>query len=149
MSKVAETRGGTNADFDFAWKLYAESVRPLIEPHILRERNEHWVDKEEKARFSYIWDPAKVLIITCDSMPIGWLAIADSEDAIRIENFYIEKKYRNKGLGTAVLVWLVHHYQKRPVTASVITSCPSRSLYERVGFVVTEQIGFETRMQLS
>lgn len=149
MTKVAETGTATPADFEFAWKLYADSVRPLIEPHILRERNEAWKDDDEKARFATIWDVSKVLIITCDGTPIGWVSVAETDKGVHLKNFYIDELYRNKGLGSAVLRWLITQHKTRPFTASLIAGTPSRSLYERAGFSETGQVGFETKMQLT
>jgi GNAT superfamily N-acetyltransferase len=149
MTKVAETRTATPADFEFAWKLYAKSVRPLIEPHILRERNEAWKDDDEKSRFATIWDISKVLIITCDGAPIGWVSVEKTDNSVHIDNFYIDEIYRNKGLGSAVLSWLITQHTTRPFTTSLIAGSPSRSLYERAGFAETQQLGFETKMQLT
>ncbi|MFZ3325425.1 MAG: GNAT family N-acetyltransferase [Methylocella sp.] len=149
MTKVAGTRAATDADFEFAWAVYAKAVKPLMEPHIARVRKEPWVDAEEKRRFSTLWNPAKSLVITCDGVPIGWLSVAESTECVHVENFYIDENYRNKGLGTAVLSWLVSSHKMRPFTTSFITGSPSHSLYERLGFAETEQLDFETKMQLT
>jgi len=149
MPKIAETRGATSADFEFAWNLYAKTVRPLIEPHIMSERNEPWIEGNEQTRFSAIWDPARAMVITCEGSPIGWLSVAESDDAVLLENFYIEVDFRNQGLGTAILEWLCGRHKKRPITTTIITGSPSRSLYERAGFVETQRVGFQTVMQLT
>jgi len=149
MTKVAESRAATPGDFEFAWSLYAKAVRQLIEPLIMQQRNEAWGDDKEKARFATIWDPAKALVLICDGAPIGWLSVAETDESVHLENFYIDETYRNKGLGTAVLSWLLTEYKKRPFTTSVISGNRSRALYERVGFSETQQVGFETKMQLT
>src|SRR6185437_2779679 len=144
MTKIAETRPATQSDFEFAWKLYSDSVRPMMEQHILRERNESWSHDEEKSRFAKIWDPAKVLIVTCDNEPIGWLSVAKSGDTVHLENFYIEAKYRSKGLGSALLSWLIGQHKNTMFVTSLITGSRSRSLYERVGFAEKRKVRFET-----
>jgi GNAT superfamily N-acetyltransferase len=148
MPDIAETRPATSADFPFAWGLYRASVQALMEPHIVRERNKAWIDADEERRFSTIWDPSKVLIIVYNANPIGWLSVDSSRDEVHLENFYIVEQYRNKGLGTAVLNWLVEQYKGQSLITSVIVGSRSRSLYDRAGFAEVGTRDFETRLQL-
>ncbi|WP_208830972.1 hypothetical protein [Bradyrhizobium neotropicale] len=81
---TAKIRPATEADFPFAWKLYSETVGPMMAPHILKSRGEGWDPGIEEKRFSKIWELKKGLIIEITDGPIGWMSV-DSE-GIRCSN---------------------------------------------------------------
>ena len=86
MEKLAATRPAAQADLPFAWDQYRSAVRPLMEEHIRRVRAEGWIEQDEQARFSLIWDPAKALVIECEGEPIGWLSVDKGESDRRTVN---------------------------------------------------------------
>jgi GNAT superfamily N-acetyltransferase len=133
MQLTATTRRATQADFSFAWQQYESAVRPLMEPHILRVRGEKWESKVEQTRFAALWDPAKVLIIECDSNSIGWLAVDDASAGVTLENFYIDERFRGKGLGRSLLTWLASQYPGRQIRVSVIPGVKSSAFYLQAG----------------
>ncbi|MBY4606370.1 GNAT family N-acetyltransferase [Rhizobium sp. 9T] len=139
----ARTRDAVEADLGFAWMLYEQSVRPLMEPHLHLARKSAWDENAEKDAFLSIWDLKKVLMITVEDNPIGWLSIDSSENTIRIENIYLLEKFRGHGLGTTLLNWLISIHPDRPFILSLIEGCRSESLYNRLGFVEQKEIGFE------
>lgn len=147
MEKVATTRPAARTDFEFAWRLYAEAVQPLMEAHIHRRRGEAWVEEREQARFSEIWEPSKVEVIKVGEVPIGWFSVDSSEKEVVLENFYIDASYRGRGLGTAILRWLTSQHAGRTVRAALISGSRPRSLFGRVGFEVAREHDFETVMQ--
>src|SRR5215467_7282589 len=121
----ATTRPATDADFSFAWRLYSEVIQPIMTPYIRELRGVGWTPATEEKRFSEIWDLKKVLIIEIPDGPIGWLSVDNSEMAVRIENIFIEEKYRNHGLGTHLSKWLFAEYKGRPFVCTIIQGSKS------------------------
>jgi predicted acetyltransferase len=143
-SKIdATSRPATAADFPFAWKLYSQIIQPIMTPHIRKLRGLGWDTAIEEKRFSEIWDLKKVLIIEIPSGPIGWLSIDGSEMAVRIENIFIEEKYRNRGLGTRLLKWVFTEHKGRPFACTIIKGSKSRKFFERLKFKESAKLGFE------
>lgn len=149
MEKLAATRPAVQADFPFAWDQYRSAVRPCMEEHILRVRAEGWIEQHEQARFTLIWDPTKALVIECEGAPIGWLSVERGESQVTLENFYVDERYRGRGLGTGVLTWLSAEYPAQPLHVSLIAGSRASSLYQRLGFVRVSEDQVETKFQRS
>jgi GNAT superfamily N-acetyltransferase len=142
VEKIAKTRSATEADFPFAWSLYAASVRTALEPHILSERGEAWSDAAEQERFKHVWSVERASVIEVDGAAAGWISIDASGDALVIENFYIEAPLRGKGLGTAILEWAKQTHPAKAIKVDVISGCRSESLYRRLGLEVQKNTDF-------
>src|SRR5580704_9516131 len=99
MEEHATLRPAKSEDFEFAWKIYAEAVKPLITPHLRRK----WADDEEKRRFATVWRTEKSSIIMLGDKQIGWLAFDESGDEIVIENGYIVPEFQRRGVGSKVV----------------------------------------------
>ncbi|MEW6734858.1 MAG: GNAT family N-acetyltransferase [Acidobacteriota bacterium] len=132
IERVLETRPATDSDFDFAWRIYLEAVRPMIEPKL----NRAWDDADERERFRSIWQPANAHVITLDNQPIGWGSANISDDKAVIDHLYIEEQYRGKGYGTKLLSELLNLWnsQGKAVHASIIKENRAISLSHRLGF---------------
>ncbi|MBO4228500.1 GNAT family N-acetyltransferase [Bradyrhizobium neotropicale] len=65
------------------------------------------------------------------------------EFAVRIENIHIQEKYRNHGLGTHLLMWLLTKCKDRPFVASIIEGSQSQNFFERLKFKEGAKLGFQ------
>src|SRR6185436_2026169 len=119
-------------DFDFCARLYfssmAETIRLLkldmvVQTANLRER----------------WDVAEVEIITSDGADIGWLQKSIQDDALFLEQIFIDAASQNCGIGSGIINRLIDKAKQdgRPVTLGVVKTIPALRLYERFGFRVT------------
>jgi GNAT superfamily N-acetyltransferase len=130
--KLLATRPASDSDFDFAWKVYCKSVKPLIEPKLSRA----WVDDDERERFRFLWDPAVAQVITIDDEPVGWGAATVTEEKVVIDHLYFLEEHRGKGYGTRLLSELIQLWkgQGKAVHASVLKENRALSLAARLGF---------------
>jgi GNAT superfamily N-acetyltransferase len=121
-------------DFDFCARLYfssmAETIRLLkldvvAQTANLRER----------------WDVAEVEIITSDGADIGWLQKSIKDDALFLEQIFIDAASQNRGIGSGIINRLIDKAKQdgRPVTLGVVKTNPALRLYERLEFRVTHQ----------
>src|SRR5262249_50880758 len=97
--RILATRPATEADFDFAWKVYADIVGPQIEPRL----NRAWEDAGERERFRTTWQVESAHVITLDDVAIGWAAARVSRERVDIDHFYLKEEHRAKGYGTIIL----------------------------------------------
>ena len=70
---------------------------------------------------------------------VGYIHIIN-EDEIEIDDFYIFDEYQNKGIGTIVLNTLINQSTKNIFLYVFIKNMKAISLYERLGFKITENI---------
>ena len=121
-------------DFNFCAHLYfsgmAETIRLLkldmaAQTANLRER----------------WHVAEVEIITSDGADIGWLQKSIQDDALYLEQIFIDAAFQSRGIGTGIINRLIDKARQdgRPVTLGVVKINPALRLYERLGFRVTHQ----------
>ena len=80
--------------------------------------------------------------VLADGEKAGWYCFSPSDDGrMELDNFYVLPKYRNQGVGTAVLNRIIAETDK-PIFLYVFTkNTRAIALYERTGFRVTEQVG--------
>jgi len=121
-------------DFDFCARLYfsgmAETIRLLkldmvAQTATLRER----------------WDAAEVEIITSDGADVGWLQRSIQDDALYLEQIFIDAAFQNRGIGTGIINCLIDKAKQdgRPVTLGVVKINPALRLYERLGFRIAHE----------
>ena len=139
MKAAVHSRNASDNDRIFAWSLYADSIRELVEPLIKKERGVPWDENEESRRFEEIWVPQRTQILELEGQPIGWIAVNGEGGGAFLENFFIAPDFRGRGLGSAVLAWLKDQVGSGTIRANVVPGSRARSFYERAGFVVEQE----------
>jgi ribosomal protein S18 acetylase RimI-like enzyme len=132
MDEHASLRPAKPEDFEFAWNIYSEAVKPHITPYLRRK----WDDDEEKRRFATLWRTEKSSIILLKDKQIGWLAFDETANEIVIENAYIVPEFQRRGIGSKVFGELLERWgpKRKPVSLSVLKNAPHRPFFERLGF---------------
>lgn len=135
--RTLATRPATDRDFDFAWEVYVEAVRPVIEPKLDRS----WDDAFERERFRETWDAATAHVIALDDEAIGWGAVTESQDRIVIDHFYIREHHRGRGYGATLLSELRKSWTEtgKAVHASLVKDSRLIGAAERFGFERTQE----------
>ncbi len=74
--------------------------------------------------------------IICNDEMVGFFGIKNYEKELYLYRFFIDEKYRNKGIGTIVLGKIIDiaKEQNKDMTLEVIGENIARDLYERLGF---------------
>lgn len=105
------------------WK-HHNTVDPIYQLKIIKPEDLSFQKNEEYYK-----------IIYNDEM-IGFFGIKNYEKEIYLYRFFIDKKYRNKGIGTIVLGKIIDMAkgQNKDMTLEVIGENIARDLYERLGF---------------
>jgi RimJ/RimL family protein N-acetyltransferase len=88
-------------------------------------------------------------IILLNQRPIGRLYVARREREIRILDITILPEHRNQGLGTPIIKSLMKEAAGagKPLTIYVESFNPSLRLFERLGFLKTEDDGINLLME--
>lgn len=130
MLTVVSRSNVKEGDRDFAWQLYSEEVAPFVSKFVT------WIDSEERKKFNDSWPSWQNNILVLGDQPIGWFALIEDEKRVSIEQLFVIRKYQNKGLGGAVLDYLLekHTSQRKEIQISVLKDSPSRHWISGRGF---------------
>lgn len=133
VEKTLNTRPATGSDFDFAWEVYRDAVRPMIEPKLKGK----WDDTKEKENFRSIWEPTTVHVILLDGTPMGWGAVTSEKNKVVIKHFYFQEKHRGKGYGTKMLEELLAKWkgEGKEVHVDTVNGSRAASMAYRLGFI--------------
>lgn len=99
----------------------------------------------QRAHYRTTYPTADLLIITKGSQPAGRLCVDRARDTIHLIDIALLPACQGQGLGTAVLESLL--VPDHTVTLNVQDANPARRLYERLGFVILEDLGLYLRME--
>lgn len=135
LSRAVGLRPGSPRDFDFAFRLYRETMKDYSAPYI------RWDDKRQKTSLANQLGTAEISVITLGNADVGWLALTETQSSIVLGHFYIEPQFQNRGVGSMILNRLLATAaaKAKPVELSVLKNNPARRLYERSGFVVVSE----------
>jgi RimJ/RimL family protein N-acetyltransferase len=80
-------------------------------------------------------------IILLEGRPVGRLYVARRESEVRILDITVLPEYRNRGIGTRLIKALMREAgsMEKPLNIYVESFNPSRRLFERLGFVKTDE----------
>jgi ribosomal protein S18 acetylase RimI-like enzyme len=136
-------RAYLDRDFDFARRLYFETMRWAIESQF------GWGEAHQEASFTTWFNPGEVSIITADGADVGWLQQRQAGDSIFLGSIYIIPAMQRNGIGTHVIRALLSQaeQQSQAVTLAVMKINPAVSLYQRLGFRITHEDEYKFHMR--
>jgi ribosomal protein S18 acetylase RimI-like enzyme len=119
-------------DFDFCAVLYFRGMDETIRQLKLDM-------SRQQANLRERWNVAEVAIITYDGADIGWIQRSIREEALYLEQIFIDTAFQRRGIGTEILGGVIDQARQagRAVTLGVVKTNPARDLYERLGFRIT------------
>jgi GNAT superfamily N-acetyltransferase len=95
--------------------------------------------KPERARqiFREHFDERGLRLILVDEERAGCVGFRSGEAEIKIDSFYLERRFQNRGLGAVILKALLAEADalRLPVRLEVLRGSPAGRFYERHGFV--------------
>jgi ribosomal protein S18 acetylase RimI-like enzyme len=117
---------------DAAWiaELRAVVMRPDL------ERLGRFDPQRVRDRFRAAFEPSWTSVIEVDGRAAGCIAVRPEPDARWIEHFYLDPALQGRGIGTQVLLHVLHRPDARAFRLNVLQHSPAQRLYERHGFTV-------------
>jgi len=121
--------------YEFAFAVKREAMGP----HITAKWG--WDEELQLSIHEQRWKEKPWFIICLEGVSIGTVSIDHLADAVRIGEFYILDEYRNKGVGTKVLLGFLAQCDKesKRVVLEYLKWNPVGSLYKRYGFRLTHE----------
>lgn len=105
-----------------------------------------WDEAWQYDYFASTLNLAASRIITLNSASIGRLTVEDHPEHTFLTYIALLPEYQGRGIGTQVIQSVLAQ-ANGPVKLSVLTPNPARALYERLGFVITDQDAVRVMMQ--
>lgn len=130
-----ELRAVTEADREFLRDLHRATLRDYV------DQVWGWDDAQQREMFDARWDPAPRRIIRLDGRDVGTLTVETKRDEVFLADIGILPEFQSRGLGSSVIRRVLADADASglPVRLQVLRPNPARRLYERLGFVVTEE----------
>ena len=140
-------------DADFLYSVYASTrADEMARVDWNIEQQEAFLRMQFNAQTQFYianYPGAEFQVITLNGQPIGRLYIHSREDEIRIMDIALLPKYRNLGIGSALLQDVLEQGKNLnlPVTIHVEQFNPALRLYKRMGFRQKENKGVYLLME--
>jgi ribosomal protein S18 acetylase RimI-like enzyme len=130
-------------DFDFARRLYFETMRWAI------ERLFGWDQAHQEESFTRWFNPGEVSIIVADGVDVGWIQQRQDEGAIFLVSIYVKPGMQSRGIGTRVIQDLLGRASQgsQAVTLAVMKINPAFAFYKRLGFRITHEDAYKLYMR--
>jgi GNAT superfamily N-acetyltransferase len=107
--------------------------------------------KESRARrmFREQFDEPGMRLILIDDEVAGCVGFRIGDGEIKIDSFYLERRFQNRGLGAIILKVLLAEADalKLPVRLEVLHGSPADRFYQRHGFVKFDEDDVEARYE--
>ena len=150
-----DLRAVTEEDADFLYSVYASTrADEMARVDWNTEQQEAFLRMQFNAQTQFYianYPGAEFRVTTLNGQPVGRLSIHRREDEIRIMDIALLPKYRNLGIGSALLQDILEEGKKLnlPVTIHVEQFNPALRLYRRMGFYPKEDKGVYLLMEWS
>ncbi len=131
------------SDYDFAERLYLETMEPLVTESI------YWTERRLISTLKRSLKLSEVRIITVDGANVGWLQMSESDRNISLRQIHIRREFRSRGIGTQLIrdLFIRARAKKKPVSLSVVHTNPAVALYKRLGFEVIGEDRYKLHMR--
>jgi len=142
---VADWKFGpvSEADFEPLLALRVEVMREHLE-RVFRYKP----SRARRIFREHFKEPGMRLILMGDAR-VGCVGFRTADDCLKIDSFYLERRFHNSGLGTTILKALLAEAdaQKKPVRLEVLTGSKADRFYLRHGFVMLRQDDIEAEYE--
>lgn len=122
-------------DFEFVRGLYFETMRWAIEPLF------GWDEDRQKTSFTEWFKADEASIIAADGQDAGWIQRRLDKRSVFLGSIYIAPAMQRKGIGSSVIKTLLGTAarERKAITLAVMKVNPALALYQRLGFVITDE----------
>ena len=128
-------RRGSSDDFELLMRIYRESMKSYFEAQL-----GFW-DEEAARRRLLSTDPEDHGIIEVDGQPVGFHLVRTTDEKIQIYRLFLMPSHQGLGIGSAFLRDLCNRADncQLPIILRILKVNPAKRLYERFGFVTTDE----------
>ncbi len=140
--RTIDLRPSTAKDFDFAWGLYRDLMKPLAEELM------EWKEERQKVVVEREVVSGRASIIVAGGREVGWLYVREEANEIELCQLYIVPAQQNCGIGTEIMRRLMGEARRKskPLILEVMKNNRACALYKRLGFIPTGKSKYKLQM---
>jgi GNAT superfamily N-acetyltransferase len=133
LTKQISFRPTTAEDPAFLYDLHRAAMQHYV------AQTWGWDEAWQRNYFQQQFNPEECQIITFQGKDVGVVSVIKGETEVFLKFIEVLPEYQNQGVGTAVIQSILEkaHHTGHPVCLQVLRVNPARSLYERLGFLIT------------
>ena len=128
-------RAATIDDLGFIFNTYKATMKAYIEAIT------EWDEFAQRQHYEATFSVKDFQIVQFDAEDVGVLSLLDLDTYTFLARIEILPDYQNRGLGSAILRWLIQDAKKhkKPIMLRVYKNNPAQHLYRRLGWQVVSQ----------
>ncbi|HTD48201.1 MAG TPA: GNAT family N-acetyltransferase [bacterium] len=132
---IPALREASICDHDFLYDLHIRTMKTYV------EQTWGWDEAKAVKMFRERVAQGHYEVIVLNGVDIGAVNCHRRGDTLYVSNIEILPEYQRRGLGTTILQRIIAEAQRDglTVTLRILKVNPARSLYERLGFIVTRE----------
>ena len=129
-------------DLEFVRSLYFETMRWAIEPLF------GWDEESQEATFAEWFKADEASIITADGQDAGWIHQRLDRRSVFLGSIHVAPAMPRKSIGRVIKTLLaMAGLERNAITLAVMKVNPASALYERLGFVITDEDEYKFYMR--
>lgn len=130
----------TTDDIEFIFQLRVKTMKPVFKDTL------GWNDAAEREKAADELTHARIVIF--DQQKIGVIKVIPKTDELHFHQIQILPEYQRKGIGAELIrqTILRSENSQKPITLFVVKGTPAKNLYEKSGFMVTDDFEHSCRM---
>ena len=97
------------------------------------DRINRYVDEQLPKQLGYYQN------VVCDGVTVGSILVRQIDDGLLLDEIFIEKKYRGRGIGSSVIKNILSHSNDSVFLWVYKTNVDAIRLYRNLGFVVVDE----------
>lgn len=143
----------TEADDSFVFSIYASTrAQEMAQVPWSPEQKEAFVRMQymaQKQHYAAEYPRASHDIIYIDEIPAGRLYLNRGDEVLHVLDITVLPEHRNRGVGSVMLGRILDEARQQAKPASIFVESfnPSVRFFDRLGFQVAEQSGFQLLMK--
>jgi ribosomal protein S18 acetylase RimI-like enzyme len=135
LNRAIDLRPLAEEDYDLLYDIHRAAMRAYV------EATWGWDEDAQERRFRDGFDPARVRVIRWREEDVGFVDVKEGPDVISLLRIEIAPAFQGNGIGTLLIGDILRAAAARNarVELRVMRVNPAKNLYERLGFVVTDE----------
>jgi len=137
-------RPATDKDGDWIYRLKVMTLKAYV------AQTWGWDEAYQRERFRQRFDPSSYQIVVVDGQEVGVIQVEWRETEVFLGNIQIAPECQGRGLGSSLIRDVLAEAEsvRLPIVLQVLKVNPARRLYERLGFVITEETATHYKMRV-
>ncbi len=137
------TRPATFEDYEFVYEVKVDALKEYV------TLTWGWDENVQRKFHQENFNPSELQIICHEGRAVGFLAIEDVDEEVKLNEINLMSNFQRLGIGTGIILEILQGAaeKRKPVWLQVLKVNPAIRLYERLGFKVYDETDTHYQMK--